>query len=173
MLRKIFALIMVFSIFIVQAHASSQEGLKAAFDELTYSLTIEWDQKDQSFYQSKTKEFNEKVIALQEHGLTSDQLIEFAKSEIKDEKLALDLGQIMNAIQINKMSSSEANILIVETLKNSYSSGANWNGDTRYWLKLAIGVLLITLVTLSVQGKYIDFSGWGQPDDCCYYYYYE
>ncbi len=41
MLKKLIALFLIVSVFTVQANASTNQGLKAAFNELNYSLTTE------------------------------------------------------------------------------------------------------------------------------------
>lgn len=133
---------MVFSIFTVQAEAATQNGLKVAFDELNYSLMVDWDQKDQSFYNAKMRAFQVTLNDLQTKGLTNEQLIAFVKSEVKDEKVARDLETAFNMIEINKMSSAEASNYMVETMQKSYSHGASWNGSGT----LIVGVIVVAII---------------------------
>lgn len=151
MFKKLITLMLALSIFTVQAHASTNNGLKAAFDELNYSLTTEWDQKDKSFYEAQMKQFSATLRDLQAKGLTNAQLIDFAKSEIKDAKAAKDLETAMNLIQINKMSSAEASTYVLETMKKSYSAGASWNGEVLIYL--AVGVLVVALAVAIASGN--------------------
>jgi len=83
MFKKLITLMMVLSIFTVQAHASTHDGLKAAFDELNYALTVEWDQKDKDFHASQMKKFTASLRDLQSKGLTNAQLVDFAKSQVR------------------------------------------------------------------------------------------
>jgi Skp family chaperone for outer membrane proteins len=186
--KKLITLMLVLSIFTVQAHASTNEGLKAAFNELNYALTTEWDQKDNAVYEAEMKKFSAVVRDLQAKGLTNAQLLDFAKSEIKDAKAAKDLETAMTMVQINKMSSSEASKYVLDTMKKSYSTGASWNGEV--FVYLAVGVLIVALavalassnVTYSsgnscyyqdvyVCDQYCYYDGWGYYtcyDDCYY-----
>ncbi len=163
MLKKFIAFFMILSIFTVQANASTQEGLKAAFDELNYALTVEWDQKDKEFHGEQMKKFAATVRELQAKGLTNSQMIEFVKSELKNAQVAKDLETAFNMIQINKMSSAEANKYILDTMKRSYSSGASWSGEVLVYL--AVGVLIVALA-VAIAGGGTRTTGGGSS---CYY----
>lgn len=159
MFRKFITLTMVISLFTVNAYASSNAGLKAAFDELNYSLSVEWDQKDKDVYAAQMKKFSATVKELQSKGLTNSQLIDFVKSEIKDEKIARDMQTALTMISLNKMSASDAANYMTETMKNSYAKGANWNGGTSMLL-IGAGVLLI-VVAVAMAGGRINGGGGG------------
>lgn len=151
MFKKLIALMLIVSIFTVQANASTNEGLKTAFNELNYSLTTEWDQKDKTFYETKMKEFSSTLRALQAKGLTNSQLIDFAKSEMKDAKAAKDLETAMNMVELNKMSSAEASKYVMEAMKKSYSAGASFNGEVLVYL--AVGVLIVAIAVAVASGN--------------------
>src|SRR5690606_13398261 len=103
MLKKFFAFSLISCLFIVQANASTPNGLKAAFDDLNYALTVEWDQRDRSFYDAQMQKFESHLNSLQAQGLTNQELIEFTLTQVKDEKLAKDLRTAFSMIAINKM----------------------------------------------------------------------
>lgn len=167
MFKKLIALMMVVSIFTVNAHAVSQNGLKAAFDEMNYSLTVEWDQKDKDFYATQMKKFSLSLRDLQAKGLTNAQLVEFVKTEVKDAKVARDLETAFNMISINKMTSEEASKYMVDTMKKSYSAGASWNGEV--FVYLAVG-LLIVAAAIALGGASSGSSNGGGGYYCEEYY---
>ena len=173
MFKKLITLMMVVAIFTVQVHASTQNGLKAAFDEMNYSLTVEWDQKNKSFYDAQMKKFMGQVRELQKQGLTNAQMVEFAKSQIKDQKVAKDLETAFSMITINKMSSEEASQYMIESMKRAYSNGASWNGDVLIYL--AVGLLIVALAVGlangSAGGSTNNGGGYTCYDDCYYYTY--
>ena len=177
MFKKFISMMMVLSIFTVHANAASQNSLKSVFDELNYSLSVEWDQKDKDFYTAQMKKFSAELRELQAKGLTNAQLIEFVKSEVKNEKVARDLETAFTMISITKMSSEEASNYMVETMKKSYSAGASWNGEV--FLYLGIGVLLVA-AAIAVGGSSSGGSYGGGYycsdyyvcDSVCYYDYY-
>jgi hypothetical protein len=143
---------MVLSIFITSASASSRGGLKAAFDELNYSLTVEWDQQDKAFYGEQMKKFSQSVRELQAQGLTNAQLVDFVKAEVKDENVARDLETAFNMISINKMDAQEANKYMVETMKKAYSSGASWNGSSGVTVAVALLVVVAVIALAAAAG---------------------
>ncbi len=176
MFSKFFTFLMVFAIFTVQASASTQNGLKAAFDEMNYSLTVEWDQEDRNFYEGQLKKFTSTVRELQKSGLTNAQMIEFAKTQVKDAKVAKDLETAFSMITINKMSSEEASKYMMDSMKRAYSNGASWNGEVLVYL--AVGLLIVALAVGLASGS----SGGGSSNggggtvscyDDCYYYDYQ
>lgn len=177
MLKKLVTLMMVLSIFTVSAHANTVTGLKAAFDELNYSLVVEWDQKDKDFYSAQMKKFQSTLRDLQAKGLSNQQLVDFVKAEVKDKKVAKDLETAFNMISINKMSQEDASQYMVETMKRSYSAGASWNGDAL----LVVGVVLLIVVAAVAIGGSSGGGGNGGGyycseyyvcDTSCYYDYY-
>jgi hypothetical protein len=144
MLKRLFSLMMIVMMFTVQAQAATDGGLKSAFDELNYSLSVDWDQKDKGFYTKQMEEFSQKVRELQSSGLTQSQMVDFIKSEVKDKRMAQDIETAFNVVSINKMSAEEASAYMVKTMKKSYTAGASWNGDVV--LYAAMGVLVVVAV---------------------------
>lgn len=179
MITKFFSMFIVFAMLTVQSHATTQNGLKTAFDELNFALTVEWDQKDKNFHDAQLKKFSQTVRDLQAQGLTNAQLVDFAKSQIKDQKLAKEIETTFTMIQVNKMSAQEANKYVLDTVKNFYSTGASWNGEV--FVYLAVGVLVVALAIAiaaapSTGGGYGGGSGCYYQDvyvcdDYCYYDY--
>lgn len=167
MFSKFLTLMMAVSIFTTSAYASSNAGLKAAFDELNYSLSVEWDQKDKSVYEAKTAKFRASLETLKAQGLTNAELLAFVKTEVKNEKVAKEIETAFNMISITKMSSADAASYMTKTMKNAYSKGASWNGDAS--LLIGVGVLLVVLGLAAAAGGYAG-SGGGYSD--CYYDYY-
>jgi len=151
--KKIISFVLLASLMTVQASAST-EGLKAAFDEMNYAVTVEWDQQDKAFYEKQVQDFSAKVRELQANGLSNEELISFVKSEIKDEKLAKDVQTAFSLIAINKMSAEDTVKLMTDTLKKNSKGGASWNGVGGAFLGL--GVLFIA-IGVSVGGYY---GGW-------------
>lgn len=164
MFKQLFVLLMALSIFTTQTvQASTTEGLKAAYEDMHFALTVKWDQKDKAFQKAELEKFAAAVRDLQAKGLTNAQMVEFAKSEIKDAKAAKDLETAMTMIQINKMSSKEASAYMTETMKKSFSNGASWNGEV--FVYLAVGLLIVALAVAIASSS----SGSSSNGSTCYY----
>lgn len=174
MFKRLITLMMVLAITTTTAFANTNSGLKAAFDELNYSLTVEWDQKDKAFYNAKMEAFKSKLA---ESKLTNAEMIAFVKAEVKDAKIARDMETALTMIQIQKMSRSDAANYMTETMKKSYSQGASWNGDAV--LYIGLGVLLVAVALAVAAGGVSSGNGGGYYcedvyvcDTYCYNDYY-
>lgn len=161
MFKKILVLMMTLTLFTVQANAASGNNLKAAFDDLNYALTVEWDQTDRGFYNHQMQNFALTVKELQAQGLTNQELIDFTVSQIKDQQLAKDLRTAFSVIMINKMSPEEAHQYVITTMNQSYSRGASWAGEV---LIGAVALVLLVAIAAIVAGK-------ARVEDGCYKVY--
>lgn len=150
MFKKLTAFAMIFCFLIVSAHATTNNGLKAAFDELNYALTVEWDQKDQEFYKSQMEKFNSTLNSLQKSGMSNQEMIDFTLSQLKDENMKKDLKTALMMVQINQMNQKEAQKYVTDVMNKSYSRGASWGGEI---IVGAIVLVLIVAVAAIVAGK--------------------
>lgn len=147
MCKKILVSLFAFCIFTVQSFAVTNNGLKAAFDNLNYSLSVEWDQTDRGFYNSEMEKFAQ---ALRTANVSNQELVEFTVSQVKDEKLANDLRTAFTMVQINKMDQKEAQKYVMDVMNKSYAQGASWNGGAV--IGGAIVVVLIVAIALLATG---------------------
>lgn len=150
MFKKLTAFAMIFCFLIVNVHATTNNGLKAAFDELNYALTVEWDQKDQEFYKSQMEKFNSTLNSLQKSGMSNQEMIDFTLSQLKDENMKKDLKTALMMVQINQMNQKEAQKYVTDMMNKSYSRGASWGGEI---IVGAIVLVLIVAVAAIVAGK--------------------
>jgi len=169
MFKKFFVSFLAFAFVSVQANAVSNNSLKKAFDELNYSLSVEWDQKDRAFYDAQMAKFTTQVQALQAKGLTNAELMTFATANIKDAKLAKEVKNAMTLVQINSMNAKDARKLLLDTVGKNYSSGASWSNDG-----ILYGALIVLLIVAVVAGAGGARTGGGAgcfEDYVCYDYY--
>ncbi len=171
MFRNFFTLFLAMAIFSVQASASTHDGLKAAFDEMNYSLSVEWDQKDQAFYETNLKKFTSTIRELQKAGLTNEEMITFTKSQIKDAKVAKDLETALSVITINKMDTEEASKYMMNSMKRVYSEGAAWSGGVA--VSVVVVLVLATLLIAAAASTPSRSIGYNTCYDDCYYYDYQ
>lgn len=161
MFKKFLFSMLAFTLLVVQANAATHNTLKDAFDDLNYSLTVEWDQKDKAFYNSQMDKFAGIVKELQAQGMSNQELVEFTLSQVKDQKLAKDLETAFNMVVINKMSPAEAHKYVTDVMSNSYSRGASWAGEV---VLGAIGLVIFVALVAVVAGK-------AKIEDGCYKVY--
>ncbi|HXH31569.1 MAG TPA: hypothetical protein VNJ01_12195 [Bacteriovoracaceae bacterium] len=152
MIKKLLSLMLVLSIFTVNASAASHSGLKQAFDELTYTLTVETNGKDDAASKTAMKNFSTKVRELRAQGLTNAEMIAFVKSEVKDAKVAAEIEAAFNMINLTKMDSKEAAETISSIMKKSEVSGASWSGGATV---LVVAVIALVVVAVALRGSYV------------------
>ncbi len=166
MLKKLVTLMIAVSLFTVQAQAATQSGLKAAFDELNYSLSVEWNQTDKAFYEAQVQKFVGVVRDMKAKGLSNEDMMAFAKNEIKDGNAAKSIETAFNMININKMDAQEASNYMMETMKKTYSRGASFEGEVLMYL--GIGVLVVALAVAASVGTTSGGSYGGGYGGGCY-----
>ena len=165
MFKRLAGLALTLSLCVSSVHASSIDGLKLAYEELSYSLTVEWDQKDQGFRKEKMEIFQKEVEKLQKEGLKSSQMMDYAISQVKDESAKRDIEQKIKLVKMDEMSSSEALKHIQETLDKSLAKGASWNGSVKeQWIIGIIAVIVIVALASRSEGKPEEVRLGPQPD---------
>lgn len=154
MFRKFISLFLILSVFSFSAQAGTQAGLKEAFDELNYALTVEWDQQDSAFYEAQTEKFYHELKSLRDEGLSDADLLAFVKSNISNQEQLAEVENVLNIINTQKMSHAEAAELIVSL--NLSQKGASWNGVI--YVLGGVGVLVLAYFTLVILDS-LDITG--------------
>lgn len=161
MFTRLLTLMMVFCLFTVQANAATNNSLKAAFDELNYSLTVDWNQTDRAFYNQQMDNFSNKVKDLRAEGLTNQELVEFTISQVKDQRMAQDLRTALTMVTVNKLTGVEAQKYVTDAMNKSYSQGASWGGEV-----IVAGLVLIVIIAVAALA-----TGNARVSDDCYQVY--
>ncbi len=173
MIKNLLVSFLAFAFITVQANAVTNNNLKAAFDDLSYSLNVEWDQKDRAFYEAQMKKFTDKVAELQAAGMTNAELMDFASANIKDANLKTEVKNVMALVQINKLSASEARKMINDTIAKNYNMGASWSGDGVLYGALIVLILVAVIAGAAAGGGSSSNGGSSSCFDeyVCYDYY--
>jgi hypothetical protein len=157
MLRKLTAILMLttfthaFAMTPVQEASAMSKALERTFDEMNYSLNVEWDQKDQDFFKGKVEGFEKDIQSLQEQGLTNKELIEYTIAKIKDKQTQNDIKEIATVINESEMTGDQARTFALEKLSGTYSQGTSWSGS-RMGVKLVVILGLIILICCATKG---------------------
>jgi hypothetical protein len=130
--------------FNVLASTGTVQELERVLDDYQYSLSVEWDQKDQKFYDVKTKEFFSKLEQLiKEEGLSQEQIMTLVNKKANNKALVEALKLKLSLMGKN-ISNEDLIKLINESTKDMYSRGASWNGQII--IPVAIGLLIAAVV---------------------------
>jgi hypothetical protein len=131
------------------AFTLSAQAMAGVFDEFTYAVTVEWDQKDATFYDQQVKLLESNLTALQEAGLDNEGLITLGLSEVKDAKLQAEAKELLNLVATEDLSEAEARDLLLSFQEKSFSQGASWTGNTVVTAGVAVVVVIGVVIVAS------------------------
>lgn len=128
----------------ILAESKVIHALEQSLDDYQYTMTVEWDQKDSSFYDQETEKFFNKMSSLiQNEGFQKEEILLFAEAKMSNKKALEALKLKMNVLTSSKSSKELAEVLR-ENSKDFYAKGASWNGfSTESLLIAAIGAVLV------------------------------
>ena len=173
MIKKFFALFLIFMMTSAYANhpVNNLMQLESAFNNFNFALNVEWDQKDKKFYNSQLNTLTNVIKNLQTKGLNQEELIEFAKRNILDKKLAKDLDQMLQHVKTSKMTSSETRKFVMEYMGKNHSEGASWIGKkSSFWVILGI-ILIVAIIIAAVDDHDSDNHNSCNDEYVCYDYY--
>jgi hypothetical protein len=147
----------VFSLNVMASTGTVQE-LERHMDDYQYALSVEWDQKDQAFYDAQTKNFFEKMSKLVAAGLTQEEVLVMVEAKTKN-KIALEALKLKISLLSKDASSEELAQIVKEASKDLYSEGASWNGQVVF--SVVIGLVVIGALAYSIW--------WSATHECVAY----
>lgn len=126
MLSKFFSLILTLIVTTQVSLAASQEGLKKAFDQYNYTLSVEWDHHNPEIAYQAASDFMGKVKAM---GLSNDAVVDYVASRIKDARVSAEMKDLYSKITNHEVSQDELQEILDQSEAKAYASGASWAGD--------------------------------------------
>ena len=151
MLKRL--LILLLALVTLPVFANTKNEFKNLMDELHYDVTVEWDQKDESFIKDRITQFEKDYTKLLLAGLTPTEVYEvLAQSSISQ----ATLERLKFLAQLNKFSSSTDVVQFLREHQSSfYERGASWNGEVFIYagfiLVAAAVITAIALVLIDVS----------------------
>jgi hypothetical protein len=129
----------------------SQE-LKQSFDVAQYQLQVEWDRKDPAVAARVKAELQQKLISLQQSGMSQEDFFKFLSSELLDQKTANELKSLAMSLQGKKLTEKELATISEQFVQGMYAEGANWIGVIvdPFTMTLIISAAVITTVAILV-----------------------
>ena len=116
---------------------SANDSLKNIFDELNYELLVEWDQEDQVFYNASIEKFKQQLV---DHNVSNDEIVEYVKDNIFSQKQLDEFNEIVETVELEKLSDHEIKRLVIQKISNSYVGGANFKSTEVN----VVGVIVLT-----------------------------
>lgn len=147
------------------ASTGTVSALEKHIDEFQYTLTVEWDQKDQQFYEKATKNFYAQMENLINQGhLTKAEVLTLVEKKFID-KNALEALKLKFTLLDKVDSPQELIKLVKESSDGLYSKGASWNGEVL--IPLAIGIVILAVLAYKWWWDYNHKCiAWEERFDC-------
>ena len=137
----VLALCMTLNVF---AASGTNKELELLIDSYQFDLSVEWDQKDQKFFESKTKAFFASMNTLMlERGITKEEVLALLESKTKNKAL-IDSLRTKFMLLGEKKSVTEITKIIQDHADELYTKGASWNGEIV--IPVVAGLLIVGLV---------------------------
>lgn len=160
MLKKLTAAIVltavtqVYAVTPVATSFAVANELNRTFDDLNYSLNVEWDQKDAQYLDKTLDKFEAEIAELQKAGLSNADLIKHTLDKIKDKKSRDEVKEITKIINENQMSLDEARAFALSKLNSTYSQGTSWSGSRMgTHVAVLLGIIILIVVCSQIDGK--------------------
>lgn len=168
MFKRLILLAISFAIFSTQTYASSQSGLKAAYDEFAYAMEVEGASLNTESREAAARSFAEQVAILQSQGLSNTELIQFVQSQIQDKTLAAELTATYKLLETEKLSSEEVRDILKNMSSHIYAQGASWNGDVQMYLFVGgfLAVMIAVAILVPADKCTNEAYARGNPDAC-------
>lgn len=143
----------------VMASTGTVQELERVLDDYHYGLSVEWDQRDQQFYDSKTKDFFgklEKLITTE--GLSKDQMMTLIEKKVNN-KNVIEALKLKMSLLAKGASAEDLARMIKDSTKDMYATGASWNGEV-------VRTVAIVLLVAAIIG----YSAWWDSNHECVAY---
>lgn len=126
----------------VLAASGTVSEFEKSLDHLQYSLTVEWDQKNQDVYEKVSQKFfDEMEHMMANQQLTQEQIISVLEKKVANKK-ALEAIKLKLSL-MGKVNESQLAEVLKESSKEMYTQGASWNGDVVTPIIIGVAVLAI------------------------------
>lgn len=111
------------------AASAGKNDLTQVFDDYQYSVTVDWDQKDEKALTELTNAFYKNLdLLMLEKGMDVNEIEKLLEARIKDKKLVEATKLKLRLIGSNP---SRADVIkfLAEEGKQMYAHGSSWNGE--------------------------------------------
>lgn len=165
-MKKIVSIVLLLCLSMnIMAGTAGVQKLEREIDNFKFSMTVEWDQKDQEFKEVKTREFNaalEKI--LREDGISQLEVMALLQKKVLSSE-AINAIQLKLSLLGNSSSPEALTKALESSTQHMYSQGASWNGEVM--IPLAIGVIVVAIIAYKWWWEKNHYCAeWEYRDEC-------
>jgi len=127
---------------------SSQSKINEVFDRFHYTMSVEWDQKDEAFKAQAESDLLQAIQALKDSGVSVSEIQNQMEKQLLNGKGQAEYRRFVDALKAQNVSPDEAAALTTKFMEKNYAEGANFNGGGgRTSWRFVAAVLVIAVVT--------------------------
>lgn len=145
-MKKLFSLVLMIALMSNSfATITYQTQLNKTFDKFTYELSQVGADKTKTA--EIIKGLENELKNLMAEGLTKEDLVAFAKGEVKNDAIAKEIDTILALNSLEALNEKQVMDLVVKSLKDGEATGSNYTGAIM-WQAAGILVAVILLVVI-------------------------
>ena len=147
--QAVLALTMMCLVPFTQARAEVT-SLDSAIQQFQYTMTVQWDQKDQTVRQQAITTFTGQIVALEKAGVSKEEILEAIKTKVLDAQTAKDIDSLISIAKEKNLSQAEMQNLAIGYIKKTQQQGASWSSEatlTVVLVGLLVGLVVVALLT--------------------------
>lgn len=118
------------------------QKFEKSLDSYNYTLSVEWDQKDEAFKKEATKKFLSEIKSLIENENLNKEDVIFLLEKKVNNKETIEAIKLRTSLLGDIRTSNEFAETIMNSSEDFYSRGASWNGTVKV---VAISALVLTV----------------------------
>lgn len=127
---------------------SSQSKINEVFDRFHYTMSVEWDQKDEAFKAQAESDLLQAIQALKDSGVSVSEIQNQMERQLLNGKGQAEYRRFVEALKAQNVSADKAAELTTKFMEKNYAEGANFNGGGgRSPWRFVAAVLVIAVVT--------------------------
>ena len=137
-----------------QATASVDE----VFQKFQYAMSVEWDQKDESFKQQAEKDLINSLLALVESGISLDEIQAHMQKTILSAEARVEYQRLVDAMEGQNLSKEEITTKTLEFMKKAQAQGLSFNGEGgsgghSKWTLIVVVIIVVVVTQLCLNGR--------------------
>lgn len=160
-MKKITSVFIIITMLANQSYALEKSfnhnaEIEKAFNQFRYQMTVEVDPANKDYQNLAKESFRDKIIMLHDKGVTTEQIVEYMRSNTLDASARADFDRLISSMDMDTITSEDAGNLAMKFMASKYQKGANYSGGQgrQKWALIVIGVVIVGVVTYYLIKKH-------------------
>jgi uncharacterized protein (UPF0371 family) len=133
----------------VIAPADHQDMIAKAFEQFSYSVSVNLDTKDSASKDIALIQLKDRLSLLESNGVTPIEMMDYVRNHILDRETRIDFDRLLVAMKEGAITPDAASQLAMKFIENSKTTGAHFLGGKggQNPILIVAGVVIVGAVT--------------------------